>query len=150
GIEDFRYPGSRRLLQLTPQQPDLVHGHNLHGGYFDLRILPELSAQVPVVLTLHDAWLLSGHCSHSFDCERWKTGCGRCPDLTIYPAIRRDATASNGRRKRTIYQRSRLHVAAPCQWLMDKVNESILALGAVETRIIPNGVDRTTFHPAER
>jgi hypothetical protein len=40
-----------------------------------------------VVLTLHDAWLLSGHCAHSFDCERWKTGCGECPDLTIPPAV---------------------------------------------------------------
>ena len=36
-----------------------------------------------------DAWLLSGHCAHSFDCERWRTGCGECPDLGIEPAIRR-------------------------------------------------------------
>ena len=33
-----------------------------------------LSRQLPLVVTLHDAWLLSGHCAHSFDCERWKDG----------------------------------------------------------------------------
>ena len=33
-----------------------------------------------MVITMHDAWLLSGHCAHSFNCERWITGCGDCPE----------------------------------------------------------------------
>src|SRR5215813_12373905 len=37
GIEDFNYPASRLFLRLPPQRPDIVHCHNLHGGYFDLR-----------------------------------------------------------------------------------------------------------------
>lgn len=150
GIEDFRFPGTWRLLTLTGERPDLIHCHNLHGRYFDLRALPWLSQQVPVVLTLHDAWLLSGHCAHSFDCERWKTGCGHCPDLTIDPAIRRDATAYNWRRKRGIYKRSRLHIATPSRWLMEKVEQSMLADVAVQTRVIPNGVDLSIFRPADR
>src|SRR6266516_3472967 len=64
GIENFNYPGTRRLLELTSFKPDIVHCHNLHGGYFDLRFLSALSKQVPTILTLHDAWLLSGHCAH--------------------------------------------------------------------------------------
>jgi glycosyltransferase involved in cell wall biosynthesis len=112
--------------------------------------LPDLSAAVPVVLTLHDSWLLSGHCSHSIDCERWRIGCGQCPDLTLYPAIRRDATAYNWRRKRDIYRRSRLYVATPCRWLMDRVEQSMLVDGTVETRVIPNGVDLGVFQPAEQ
>jgi len=150
GVEDFHFPETWRLLELTPQKPDILHCHNLHGGYFDLRAIPWLSRQVPVVMTLHDAWLLSGHCAHSFDCERWKTGCGRCPDLTIYPAVRRDATAHNWRRKRGIYAECRLYVATPCQWLMQKVELSMLAPGMVEARVIPNGVDLSVFHPGDR
>lgn len=149
GIENFNYPGTHSLLSLTPHKPHIVHCHNLHGGYFDLRALPWLSQKVAVVLTLHDAWLLSGHCAHSFDCERWKTGCGRCPDLTIYPAIQRDATAYNWRRKRNIFARSRLYVATPSQWLMRKVEESILAPGVVEARVIPHGVDLSVFHTSD-
>jgi glycosyltransferase involved in cell wall biosynthesis len=150
GIEDFRFPGTRQLLSLSGQRPDVLHCHNLHGGYFDLRLLPSLSHQVPLILTLHDAWLLSGHCAHSFDCERWKGGCGHCPDLTIEPAIRRDATAYNWRRKQRIFRASRLYVATPCQWLMRKVAQSMLAPAIVEARVIPNGVDLSVFHPGDR
>ncbi len=149
GFESFHYPATYRLPSLPPYRPDLIHAHNLHGGYFDLRALPWLSRQSPLVLTLHDAWLLSGHCSHAFDCDRWKMGCGSCPDLTIYPALRRDATADNWRRKSAIYGRSRLFVAAPCDWLMQRVRQSMLAPALVDTKVIPNGVDLTTFTPAD-
>ena len=156
GREDFDFPGTRRLLDPSGSRPDVVHGHNLHGawlptgGYFDLRALPELSQRVPTVLTLHDAWLLSGHCAHSFDCERWLIGCGHCPDLTIYPAVRRDATAFNWRRKQTLAAASRLRIATPSAWLMRKVERSLLAPGIVEARVIPNGVDRAVFAPGDK
>ncbi len=150
GIESFHYPATYRLPFLPPHRPDIIHAHNLHGGYFDLRALPWLSRQAPLVLTLHDAWLLSGHCSHSFGCDRWKTGCGACPDLTIYPAIRRDETALNWQRKSDIYAQSRLFVATPCAWLMDRVRQSSLASAVVEARVIPNGVDLTVFRPTEK
>jgi glycosyltransferase involved in cell wall biosynthesis len=150
GVEDFRFPGTWQLLDLTDRRADVVHCHNLHGGYFDLRALSWLSRQVPVIVTLHDAWLLSGHCAHSFDCERWTTGCGRCPDLTIDPAVRRDATAYNWRRKQKIYSTSRLHIATPSQWLMRKVERSMLAPTMAEARVIPNGVDLSVFHCADK
>jgi glycosyltransferase involved in cell wall biosynthesis len=147
GREDFNFPGSHKLLLARPDAPGIVHCHNLHGGYFDLRILPELSRRRPVVLTLHDAWLLSGHCAHSFDCVRWQSGCGYCPDLSIYPKIARDATAFNWRRKREIFAKSRLYVATPCDWLMKRIERSILAPAVRESRIIPNGVNLNVFRP---
>jgi glycosyltransferase involved in cell wall biosynthesis len=150
GIEDFNFPGSSHALEFLPQRPDILQCHNLHGGYFDLRALPRLSRQVPVVLTLHDAWMLSGHCAHSFDCERWKSGCGQCNDLSIYPAICRDATAYNWKRKQKIYARSRVYVVSPSQWLMDKVDKSILKAAIIKSKVIPNGVDLSIFHPIEK
>ena len=150
GRESFRFPGSRALLRFAPQRPDVVHCHNLHDAYFDLRTLPWLSQQLAVVLTLHDAWLLSGHCAHSFGCERWKTGCGRCPDLSIYPAIRRDATAFNWRRKQRIYAKGRFYVTTPCHWLMDRVKQSVLAPSILGSAVIPNGVDLSVFRPGDR
>ena len=151
GYEDFDFPGTWQILDgLLPRRPDILHCHNLHGAYFDLRALPWLSHQVPVVLTLHDAWLLSGHCAHSFNCDRWKTGCGNCPDLTIYPSIKRDTTADNWQWKRDIYAKSRLYIATPSHWLMHKVDQSILAPAVIEARVIPNGVDLTVFHPGDQ
>jgi glycosyltransferase involved in cell wall biosynthesis len=93
--------------------------------------------------------MLSGHCAHSLSCERWRTGCGHCPDLTIYPAIRRDATARNWRRKRQIYATARLNVATPSRWLMRKVEDSMLAPTVVDARVVPNGVDLDRFRPGD-
>jgi glycosyltransferase involved in cell wall biosynthesis len=150
GQEDFDFPGSWHILELSPERPDLLHLQNLHGGYFDLRALPWLSQQVPVVVTLNDAWLLSGHCAHSFECERWRRGCGHCPDLTIYPAIKGDATDYNWHRKDEIYAHSRLHIAAPSQWLMNKAKESMLVQAMATSRVIPNGIDLRVFSPGNK
>lgn len=151
GEEDFDFPATADLLNLPPQRPHLLHCHNLHSptGYFDLRALPHLSKQLPVVLTLHDAWLLSGHCAHSFECDRWKTGCGQCPDLSIYPSIPRDATAFNWSRKKSLFEQSRLFITTPSQWLMDRVQQSILAPAIADAKVIHNGIDLDIFHPAD-
>src|SRR5262249_17502046 len=149
GHEDFHYPGTWNLLELT-EPPDIIHCYNLHRDYFDLRALPWLSQKQPVILDLRDAWLLSGHCAHSFGCERWKTGCGQCPDLRIYPSIPRDGTAYNWERKRRIFARSRFYVAAPSQWLMRKVCESMLAPAIIESHVIPTGIDLSIFHRSDK
>jgi glycosyltransferase involved in cell wall biosynthesis len=150
GLESFHHPGTWEILNLLPVKPDVLHCHNLHSYYFDLRVLPWLSRQVPVILTLHDAWLLSGHCAHSLDCERWRTGCGSCPYLSSYPPIRRDATAYNWRRKQEIYAKSIFFATTPSQWLMRKVEESMLAPAVIEAQVIPNGVDLSVFRPYDR
>lgn len=150
GIEDMDFPESWQLLDRLPQPPDILHFHNLHGGYFDLRALPGLNRLVPVIITLHDAWMLSGHCSHSLECERWETGCGWCPDLTIYPPIKKDATAENWRRKRDVYAQCRLFIATPSRWLMEKVKNSMLVPAVRGARVIPNGIDLSIFHPGDK
>jgi glycosyltransferase involved in cell wall biosynthesis len=150
GIEDFHYPGSWKLLDLLPGAPDVVHCHNLHGGYFDLRALPTIGEAAPVILYLHDAWTLSGHCAYSYGCDRWMKGCGSCPDLTIHPAVRRDATAFNWTRKRDIFARLPLHVATPSRWLMDRVERSLLWPSVADSRVIPYGIDLSVFRPGSR
>jgi hypothetical protein len=113
---------------------DIVHCYNLHGGYFDLRILPALSRRQPVILDLRDAWLLSGHCAHSLGCDRWRSGCGDCPDLGLYPSLPRDGTAFNWRRKQQIFSNSDVFVVTPSQWMLQKVRESMLAPNVRDAR----------------
>ncbi len=156
GRDHFQFPETWRLLDLSPSRPDILHYHNLHGGwlprggYFDLRALPELCRNIPTVMTLHDTWMLSGHCAYTLGCDRWKTGCGHCPDLSIYPSIARDGTAENWQRKREIYRASRLYVATPSRWLLRQVEQSMLAPAIVQSRVIPNGVDLSYFHPGSQ
>lgn len=148
GREDFNFPVSRNLMTLTDKPPKIVHFHNLHGDYFDLRSLSHISQNTPTILTLHDEWLLTGHCAYSIECPRWEVGCGQCPDLDIYPAIRRDSTAFNWKRKRDIYRNSRLYISTPCNWLMQRVERSMLSFHA--TRVIHNGVNTSVFRPIDK
>jgi glycosyltransferase involved in cell wall biosynthesis len=150
GLEDFNFPGTVDALMSGGRMPDAIHLHNLHGGYFDLRQLPLYCKAAPTILSLHDAWMLSGHCSHSLGCGRWETGCGECPALWIYPAVPRDETAFNWGFKRTIYAQSRLNLAVPSQWLADRVRRSMLMPAVNELRVIPFGIDVETFTPGDR
>jgi len=150
GRENFHFPATPSVGDYLTEAPTVIHAHNLHGGYFDLGALPGLCRRQPVLLTPHDAWLLSGHCAHSFECGRWQTGCGQCPDLKIYPAIRRDNTAENWQTKKDIYARCRLAIATPSRWLLDRVKQSMLAPALTEGRVIPNGIDLKIFRPGDR
>ena len=149
GHDEFAFPSTAELPGLGDGVPDLLHCHNLHGEYFDLRALPALCRQLPVILTMHDAWLLSGHCAHSLGCERWKHGCGRCPDLSIYFPLKRDGTAHNWTQKKRIFADCRLFVSAPSAWMLSQLEDSILAPAVIESRVIPNGIEQDIFRPGD-
>jgi glycosyltransferase involved in cell wall biosynthesis len=150
GLEDFNHPYSHRISEMTGSPPDLVLCHNLHGGYFDLRVLSELSGRVPVALRLFDTWLQAGHCGYSLGCDRWRNGCGACPDLTIPPAISQDASRFNLQRKQRIFQEARLFISAESRWMLDRAKQSVLAAAAIDWKHIPGGVDLDTFFPGSR
>jgi FkbM family methyltransferase len=150
GREDFDFPGTRRIASLSPERPDVLHLHNLHGRYFDLRQLAPLSHRLPVAMTLHDEWTFTGHCAYALYGDRWRNGCGSCPDLEVYPAIRADGTRANLKAKASIYERSRLYVSTPSRWLMERARASVLAPGVAGWRVIPNGIDLSAFRPGDR
>jgi glycosyltransferase involved in cell wall biosynthesis/predicted SAM-dependent methyltransferase len=127
---------------------DVFHFHNLHGDYFNPFDLPQLTGIKPSVWTLHDMQGLTGHCAHSFDCNRWQTGCGNCPDLQTYPAIAADQTAQMWRDKRNIYRACDIEVIVPSQWLKNIVEKSILRDKKVH--LIYNGIDEQIYRPYDK
>ncbi len=150
GLETYRYPYSERLLEITGSPPDIVLACNLHGGYFDLKALAALSQRIPVAVRPGDAWLTTGHCAVPATCERWRSGCGRCPDLARTPAIRHDLTRINWRRKRRVYRSARWSVIAPSAWQLNRLDRSILRHAQGSRYIIRNGVDQSCFQPGSR
>ncbi len=128
------------------READVVQLYNTHGSYFSHSALPLLTARRPTVWRLSDMWPFTGHVAYSYDCERWRHGCGSCPYLTEYPLLRRDTSALLWRWKRSVYSRSRLTVVAPSRWIGQLAAESPL-LGRFPQRWIPNGVDLETFAP---
>ncbi len=131
------------------QSADIVNLHNVHGNYFSPLILPTLTRNYPIVWTLHDMWPLTGHCGYSYDCARWKTGCGACPSLNDYPPLRKDTTGFLWKIKDRVYRRSRLTVVCPSQWLAKTAQESPL-LGRFPVHHVPYGVDLKIFRPLRK
>jgi glycosyltransferase involved in cell wall biosynthesis len=128
---------------------DVVQLYNTHGSYFSHSALPVLSRRRPVVWRLSDMWALTGHVAYSYDCDRWKHGCGSCPYLGEYPALSRDTTAALWRWKDEVYRRSRLTIVAPSRWIEGLARESPLT-SRFPVRRIPNGIDLERFRPVER
>lgn len=142
---------TRRLLhRLDRLQPDVLHLHNLHDSYINLPMLFRYIKRhsIKVVWTLHDCWSFTGHCPHFVlrGCDRWKTGCGHCPQLGAYPAIAFDTTAWLWRKKKEWFNGVKdLTIVTPSAWLAELVKQSYLKDYPVE--VIHNGIDLRTFRP---
>lgn len=148
GQQDYHIQKSHTLWKHTFfQQADILHLHNLHGGYFNLWSLPLLSALKPTVWTLHDMQAFTGHCAHSLECGRWQsiTGCGNCPSLSIYPHLWRDSTRQLWQDKYTIYTHSSLYLVTPSLWLQRLTEKSLLK--DFPLVCIPNGADTSIYRP---
>lgn len=142
----YEFQGSHKLINHPMvQSADILHLHNLHGGYFNPFSISALSHLKPVVWTLHDMQSFTGHCAHSFDCERWQTGCGECPYLNTEPALPVDTSAQLWKDKKLIYDHSYLSIVTPSDWLKKKVEKSIL--GNHPVTLIYNGIDTDVFRP---
>ncbi len=150
GLQYLYYPSTSRL----PKHPwfqsaDILQLFNTHGNFFAHTMLPTLSAAKATVWRLSDMWPLTGHCSYSQNCERWRTGCGQCPILDDYPPLTRDTTAYLWKVKEKTYAASKLTIVAPSRWMARLAAESPL-LGRFPVKYIPNGIDLTDFRPIDK
>ncbi|BAY08408.1 glycosyltransferase family 4 protein [Calothrix sp. NIES-2098] len=129
------------------QEADILNFHNLHSEYFNYLAIPSLTKYKPAVFTLHDMWSFTGHCSYSYECDRWKTGCGKCPYLATYPEIKKDNTQIEWRLKNWTYQHSNLTIVSPSIWLTEQVKQSMFHSYAIH--YIPHGIDTEAYQPLE-
>lgn len=127
---------------------DLIHFQGIHSGFLSYLALPTLTEAKPAVFTLRDLWALTGHCAFSYDCEKWKTGCGNCPYPENHPAIKRDATGLEWKLKKWSYRRSKLTIVTLSKWLAEQAKQSML--NHFEIIQIPNGVDTNTYQPIDQ
>lgn len=126
---------------------DILNFHNIHTGYFNYLAISPLTKNKPAVFTLHDMWSFTGHCTYSYDCDRWKTGCGKCPYPDIYPEIERDNTHLEWKLKNWVYSQSNLTIVTPSRWLSEQVQQSILSRFPIHH--IPNGIDTQVYQPLD-
>lgn len=136
------------IAQLDRISPNMVLLHNIHGHDCDLDMLFSYFREKGTKLfwTFHDCWAFTGYCTHFTyaNCNRWKTGCGKCPQRK-YASWFFDRSAELYRRKRALFSGLNLNIVTPSQWLADLVKESFLKEYPV--RVIRNGIDLSVFKP---
>lgn len=126
---------------------NILHFHGFHG-FINYLALPALIRDKPAVFTMHDMWALTGHCSYSYDCERWKIGCGQCPYPDSHPAIKRDSTRIEWKLKDWTYSQLNLKIICPSKWMAEKAQQSPL-INHFPIHHIPLGINTDIFQPLD-
>ena len=127
---------------------DILHLNNLHGNYFSLFSLPELTSLKPTVWTLHDEFALTGHCAFTYECDKWYSGCGNCQDLEEYPGITKDTSFYLLETKKKIYKNSDFTLLCHSSWMKNRIEKSILK--DKEVKFIYNGINEDVFKPSDK
>lgn len=143
---------TKKLIQtIETYNPDIIHLHNLHGYYLNIEILFNYlkTCGKKIVWTLHDCWSFTGHCTY-FDmvkCDKWKTGCQKCPQRKRYPASKCwDASKKNFTKKKKLFCGIEdFTIVTPSIWLANLVKQSYLS--EYQVQVINNGINTGIFKP---
>ena len=144
--------GTRQFIErIKAIDPDVIHIHNIHGYFLNYPLLFNYLQESgkPVVWTIHDCWLYTGHCYYysAAHCNKWQTGCGHCPQKRAFPASWLfDRSACNlSDKKRAFGALENLTIVPVSNWIRQEMASSILA--DKHFQVIHNGIDLETFRP---
>ena len=138
---DLTFARTDYLLETKEfKEADIVHCHNLHSNFFDLKTLQKMSLKKPVVWTLHDMWAFTGFASDSVTLKN--------PNKKKFLLFLWDNTPCLLRIKKKIYEKSKLHIVAVSDWLKEEAEKSVLGNQPI-TRI-HNGIDTEIFKPYDK
>ncbi len=142
----------KMVRRLREEKPDIIHLHNLHGYYLNYPLLFDFLKKEykgKLVWTFHDCWPVTGHCPYFVikRCEKWKTGCSKCPNKGNYPiSWFMDSSSYNYDLKKAVFSHlENLTIICPSEWMREVVKESFLK--ETRTVVISNGIDLDLFYP---
>jgi len=149
----LNYFGTKLFLrELDKFNPDIIHIHNLHSNYINLKLLFNYINEnnIRVIWTLHDCWSFTGHCAYfdAVSCNKWQTRCHDCEIYNGYPATKSDNSKEMYEFKRKLFTSVKdMTIITPSQWLADLVSKSYL--NKYPIKVIFNGVDLRIFKPRD-
>ena len=147
--DDFNHT-FRKLKKLKIyKEADIVHLHNIHGGYFDLTALVEIAKEKKIVWTLHDMWCMTGGEAYTFENENYKIGIGKTPYLHVPPLNNPiiDRRQHYIELKKAIYSSisENLIFVPVSNWLNNCLKSSYIWSNNLKSIVIHNGIDNSTF-----
>jgi glycosyltransferase involved in cell wall biosynthesis len=157
-ITGLQYNGSliatcKLLYIIKKDKPDIVHLHCINGYFVNIyRLFNFLKRnKIKTVLTLHAEFMFTGSCGHAFDCEKWKSGCGNCPQLwNATKSYFFDRThCAYMKMKKSFNNFDTLKIISVSKWLEDRAKQSPI-MNDHDFDVIKNGIDTdSVFHYRE-
>ncbi|SSC12131.1 Glycosyl transferase group 1 [Mesotoga infera] len=147
----YSFFSTRKAISLIKfLKPDIVHVHCLNGWFINIHKLFDFlkEGNIRTVLTLHAEFMFTGNCGHSYDCDKWRTGCGKCPNLKeATTSLILDRTAEEWQRmKQSLSGFEKLAIIAVSEWLAKRARLSPI-FEELPVTVIWNGVDTDVFRP---
>ena len=137
---------------LRREAPDIVHLQCINGYFVNIfRLVRWLKRhRIPTLLTLHAEFPYTANCGIAADCERWRTGCGHCPQLRVQTgSLLLDRTAYAWKQMRDAFAGfSNCTVVSVSPWLRSRAEQAPVLAGLHHVTI-ENGVETTIFHPMD-
>lgn len=141
---------TRKIIRIIKKEkPDVVHLHCINAytaNIFKLLNFLKKYKQY-TILTQHAEFMYTANCGHALDCEKWKTGCGKCPRLRQETkSLFFDRTHSSWMKMKKAFDGfDRLIVTSVSPWLMDRAKQSPILMDK-DHRVVLNGLDTEVFH----
>lgn len=146
----FSYFSTKRLINYIERfNPDIIHIHELHAYFVNIKYLIQYLKRkhFKIIWTFHCEYMYTGKCGYTYECNKWKIECGKCPAVKDYPkSLALDFTKKMFNDKKEILLDMDFIIIAPSRWLADRVKESFLS--EKDIRVINNGIDTDNiFYP---
>ena len=143
---------SKLINIIKKENPDVVHLHCINGYFVNIyRLISWLKkSNIKTILTLHAEFMHTANCGYAFECEKWKTGCGKCPRLKLETkSVLIDGTHRSWVRMKKAFEGfENLTVISVSPWLMERAKQSPILKDFKHITIL-NGLDTDIFHPTE-
>jgi len=134
-----------KLIKIIKREkPDIVHLHCLNGFFVNIyKLLKFLKiSNIKTVLTLHAEFMHTGNCGYSFECDKWLTECGNCPQ--IKPPYK-DKTKLNWIKMKDAFEGFKnIIVVSVSPWLQERAQRSPI-LSSLKHKTVLNGVNTDIF-----
>jgi len=124
---------------------DVIYIHYINGFLSINQIAKfiNLAPKKKIVFVLHDMWLLTGGCHHSFTCDKYTNQCSNC-SITKSNSFRDLSYNIHLLKKKKWCNTSNIFIISPSTWMQDNAKRSSLFSNSRHL-IIPNPVNETIF-----
>lgn len=131
------------------READIIHLHNIHGGFFDIKALLNIASEKYIVWSLHDMWAMTGGEVFTYENQNYRTGIEPSEYKNDYPLYNPlfDRRRLFSSLKKEIYKKiaERIIFVPGSKWLAECFSQSYLSNDKLKVQVINEGIDVSVF-----